>query len=146
MARCFAESEADRDGSMRLMKKIWDAVLKAERVLGETGAGLSAASKAALRVMMTDLAWNQGVVARECYQVLKNSDFDWRNSEVRDTSFGLFGRVPNTKYYQEDTFAHMAKVISRVTTNKKLGSCLDLLVQFAETCQMYHAASAAWAD
>ena len=30
MAGCFAESNADRDGSMRLMKKIWDSVLKAE--------------------------------------------------------------------------------------------------------------------
>ena len=53
--------------------------------------------------------------------------------------FGLFARVPNTKYYQEDTFAHMAKVISRASTNKKLGTCLELPVQFAEKCHMSHA-------
>lgn len=108
----------ERERSIKIVKKIWDAVLKAERLLEDSG--IDASVRSSLKQVLDHMAWHKGQVARELYLVCENANWDHRDSEVRELGFYLFSNPANTKHFLEDTFTHLADVSKRAVRNLKL--------------------------
>ena len=103
---------------LQFIKKLWDAVLKAEDALQDTR--IDAAVRETLQQVMRDLGWNRGQVAREIYLICREGGWNAADSEIRQLGFLLFSPPANTKFFLEDCFAHLADVINRIARNMKL--------------------------
>ncbi|CAK8995796.1 unnamed protein product [Durusdinium trenchii] len=75
------ETPQERQRGIRLVKKIWDAVLKAEEFV--YGDGMMAAdTKDALKQILKDMAWNNTQVTRELYLVCNQAA--WQADHAED--------------------------------------------------------------
>lgn len=116
---------ADRDErvkGLRVIKKLWESVLKAEQVL--LGGTLDADVNDSLQQIMNHLAWNKGQVARELFLVCQNGNWSPFDAEIRELGFYLFGTPANTKHFLEDAFSHLADVVKRFARNFKMSKYL----------------------
>lgn len=111
-----------RTTGLQFIKKLWEAVLKAEDALQDTR--IDASVRATLQQVMHDLGWNRGQVAREIYLICREGGWTPADSEVRKLSFLLFAPPANTKFFLEDCFSHLADVIKRIARNMKLSKNL----------------------
>ena len=116
------EMEQRRRG-LKLINKIWTAVLHAERFLQDPAS--PADVKLALASIMTQMAWNKNQVAREIYLVCNAARWDPHDNEVRQMAFQLFGNPGNTKHFLEDAFSHLADVAKRFARHSKMSKILD---------------------
>ena len=116
------EMEQRRRG-LKLINKIWTAVLHAERFLQDSAS--PADVKLALASIMTQMAWNKNQVAREIYLVCNAARWDPHDNEVRQMAFQLFGNPGNTKHFLEDAFSHLADVAKRFARHSKMSKILD---------------------
>lgn len=119
------ETPQERQRGIRLVKKIWDAVLKAEEFV--YGDGMMAAdTKDALKQILKDMAWNNTQVTRELYLVCNQAAWQADHAEVRQLAWYLFSSPANTKHFLEDTFGHLADVVKRFARNFKMSKNLSL--------------------
>ncbi len=120
----YHEKTEERDNTVRLIKRLWEAVLHAEQM--STDPTTSGSVREALNTCLEDMAWNRGQVARESYQVLVNSGWDHQNEEVRKLCFYLFASPANTKHFLEDTFSHLADLVKRMARNLRMTKTFGL--------------------
>ena len=120
----YHEKMEERDNTVRLIRRLWEAVLHAEQMSIDpttTGSVLEA-----LNTCLEDMAWNRGQLARESYQVLVNSGWDHQTEEVRKLCFYLFASPANTKHFLEDTFSHLADLVKRMARNLRMTKTFGL--------------------
>ena len=125
------EKFEDRERGLHVLKRIWEAVLNAERVLShpETDADV----RASLRQVLDHMAWHKGQVARELFLVCQNGKWKAGDQQIRQLAFYLFGTPANTKHFLEDTFAHLADIVKRMVRNCKISKnliCSQLSIVF----------------
>ena len=114
------ESEAERSAGMRLVKRIWQAVLQMEDLLNRADHGLSKAERAALSECMQDLAWRHGQLSREILGACQQAKWDARNAECQLISRLTFGGPANTKFFLEDAFGHLSDCVKRFARHFKM--------------------------
>lgn len=106
----------EREMGMWLMKKMWTAVLHAERVVADLDTTGSVRDK--LRWCLQDMGWPAAQLSREAFQVMHNGGWLHADHETRRLSWLIFGNPANTKHHLEDVFSHLADLTKRM--GKKL--------------------------
>ena len=107
---------------MALIRRIWSSVLDMEELL--TSDKLPGPRLKVLKECMNDLAWRHGQVALEILTQCEADRWDAESEEIRVQSYLLFAGCPNTKFYLEDSFSHMADVASRFARHCKMTKSL----------------------
>ena len=116
------ESLDARDRALNMVKNLWNAILHAEEVLQKPD--LDAELKLALKQVLDHCAWHKGQVAKELFLVCRLGNWQATDPEIRKLGWFLFGNPANTKHFLEDTFAHLADVVKRISRNFKLSKTL----------------------
>ncbi|CAL1172051.1 unnamed protein product [Cladocopium goreaui] len=116
------ESFEHRERGMNVLKRIWEAVLNAEKVLSHPDT--RADVRASLKQVLDHMAWHKGQVARELFLVCQQGEWKAGDQQIRQLGFYLFGTPANTKHFLEDTFAHLADIVKRMVRNCKISKNL----------------------
>ena len=113
---------AERERGMVFVKKVWDAVLHAERVSADPAT--AAALKESLDQILKHMAWHKSQIALEIYLVCSSGEWKYMDPETREMAFSLYGTPANTKHFLEDCFAHLADLAKRVSRHLKMSKSL----------------------
>ena len=116
------ESFEHRERGMNVLKRIWEAVLNAEKVLSHPDT--RADVRASLKQVLDHMAWHKGQVARELFLVCQQGEWKAGDQQIRQLGFYLCGTPANTKHFLEDTFAHLADIVKRMVRNCKISKNL----------------------
>ena len=111
-------SDVERVRGIGMVKKIWEAVLKAEKLVQDDS--VDADVRDCLQQTLNAMAWHKGQVAREMYLVCQAGNWDVHDQQMRQLGFLLFGTPANTKHFLEDTFSHLADLAKRAIRNIKM--------------------------
>ena len=113
----------EREKGLKLVQKVWNAVLQAEKTLKDDR--LDAAVKDALEQIMTHMSWHKSQVARELFLVCEAGGWRFSDQQIRQLGFYLFSPPANSKHFLEDTFAHLADISKRIGRNLKISKKLN---------------------
>ena len=113
---------AEREKGIKYVKKLWDAVLHAERVMADPATDGSV--KDSLGQIMKHMAWHKSQIACEIYMVCNSGGWTHVDPETRELAFSMFGAPANTKHFLEDCFAHLADLAKRVARHVKMSKSL----------------------
>ena len=71
------------------------------------------ATSEALRDLLKDIGYHQSQLVMECWKVMEDAQWDWKDRNVREQAFGLHAGQSTTKMACEDSFAWLASVCQR---------------------------------
>ena len=112
-----------REKGLKVVQKVWNAVLQAEKILKDDR--VDVAVKDALEQIMAHMSWHKSQVARELFLVCEAGGWRFSDQQIRQLGFYLFNLPANSKYFLEDTFAHLADISKRIGRNLKISKKLN---------------------
>ena len=95
------------DRSLQEHRRVWEAVLKAERAVA---GHLPPRKKEALTALLHNLAWNRLQLAREVFLVGTEGGWSSRDAQIREQAAVMAKGPTTTKFDLEDLFAHLVHV------------------------------------
>ena len=113
----------EREKGLKLVQKVWNAVLQAEETLKDDR--LDAGVRDALEQIMAHMSWHKSQVARELFLVCEAGGWRFSDQQIRQLGFYLFSPPANSKHFLEDTFAHLADISKRIGRNLKISKKLN---------------------
>ena len=99
---------SEREKGLKLVQKVWAAVLQAEKTLKDDR--VDVAVKDSLEQIMTHMSWHKSQVARELFLVCQAGEWLHSDQQIRQLAYYLFSPPANSKHFLEDTFAHLADI------------------------------------
>ncbi|CAJ1372311.1 unnamed protein product, partial [Effrenium voratum] len=106
VAACLHKDPETAKRALRMQKRIWEAVLAAEKAVdSKTTPG---PIKTELEKRLVDISWHRLQISREICAMCEHTG--WTVEAVREQALYLFGGPANTKYDLEDLFAHLQSV------------------------------------
>ena len=87
---------------MNLVKRVWTTVTSLENLLLKDA--LPPVTKKAMRECLSDVAWQNGQLAREILAACKKANWQETDEECRLISYLTFAGPPNTKFFLKHAF------------------------------------------
>ncbi|CAE7587809.1 unnamed protein product [Symbiodinium sp. CCMP2592] len=110
MAGVFHPRKEVRDTMMGGMKVFFQRIKQAV----SRAARNDDATAAALKDLLQDIGYHQSQLVLECWKVMDDAKWDWKDQNVREQAFGLHAGQSTTKMACEDSFAWSGLACSSV--------------------------------